>query len=98
MITNLVPFKLHYPAKKLLWGSQSKDTFPTTYKMNTQEALIQLFSRFGFDEGFFAYLDDCRTFGQYSAGLAFELNFRKLTKKLGVVYPENCLLGVYVKR
>jgi SAM-dependent methyltransferase len=52
MITNLVPFKLYYPAKKLLWGSQSKDTFPTTDKMNTQEALIQLFSRFGFDEGF----------------------------------------------
>lgn len=98
VVTHLVPFALHHPAKKVLWGSQAKDTFPTAYKMNTVGELNGLFDRYGFDTALFAYLDDCRTLARYKVLLNMELMLQKATSSLGLVYPENCLLGVYRKR
>jgi hypothetical protein len=98
VITQLVPFSLHHPAKRVLWGSQQKDTFPTAYKMNTRQQLGELFSASGFDTALFAYLDDCRTLARYKVLLNMELMLQKATRGIGLVYPENCLLGVYRKR
>ena len=98
VVTHLAPFALHHPAKKVLWGSEQKDTFPTAYKMNTYKQLGKLFSRHGFDTAFFAYLDDCRTLARYKSLLNLELILQKITSSVGIVYPENCLLGVYRKR
>jgi SAM-dependent methyltransferase len=98
LITNLVPFKLHNPAKRVLWGTEPEDTFPTCFKMNTQETLHDIFSSKGFEERLFLRLDDCRTFSGFKPLAWLELATRKVLNSMGLRYPEYCLLGVYQKR
>jgi SAM-dependent methyltransferase len=95
IITWLVPFHLHHLPKRLLWGSDPKDTFPVEYRMNTRRALRKVFERHGFHESEFGYLDDCRTFTAYRTMLILELSLWRCLHALGLKYPENCLLGVY---
>ncbi|MFT4517647.1 MAG: SAM-dependent methyltransferase [Halioglobus sp.] len=97
-ITNLVPFWLHNPAKKILWGTEPEDTFPTCFKMNTQDTLKHLFAKHRYEEKLFMRLDDCRTFSGFKPLAYTELTLQKLLKKMGIQYPEYCLLGVYQKQ
>jgi 2-polyprenyl-3-methyl-5-hydroxy-6-metoxy-1,4-benzoquinol methylase len=39
LITGIVPFSLHGAIKWFLWKTESKDTFPVCYRMNTRTAL-----------------------------------------------------------
>ncbi len=98
LITNMVPFGLHNPAKRILWGTEPEDTFPTCFKMNTQETLRDLFARHNFEESLFMRLDDCRTFSAFRPLAYAELWLQKMLKRIGWQYPEYCLLGVYEKR
>ena len=98
LITNLVPFKLHNPAKRILWGTEPEDTFPTCFKMNTQETLKNIFASNKFEEQLFLRLDDCRTFSGFKPLAWLELAIRKILNRLGLRYPEYCLLGVYEKK
>lgn len=98
IITHLVPFSIHHPIKKFFWRTEKKDTFPTAYKMNTHEDLTRIFSEPEFDEVFFDYLDDCRTFARFKSLLYLELSIMKLLNFLGIKYPENCILSVYQKK
>jgi SAM-dependent methyltransferase len=93
-----VPFRFHHRIKRVLWGTEEKDTFPVAYKMNSRSALDALFRRHGFREAAFAYLDDCRTFARFRLANHAELSLRWAMHKAGLRYPENCLLGVYEKR
>ncbi len=96
LVSWLVPFQLHYPAKKLLWDvSSGKGTFPVSYQMNTRGALKGLFRSHGFQEAYFAYLGDCRTFFRFALLHFAEVLTWRVLQTAGVVYPENCLLGVY---
>ena len=97
-ITNLVPFKLHNPVKKVLWNTEPEDTFPTCFKMNTRETLKNLFSDSSFSEQLFMKLDDCRTFSGFKPLAYTELAIQKVLKRIGLHYPEYCLLGVYKKQ
>ena len=97
-ITNLVPFKLHNPVKKVLWNTEPEDTFPTCFKMNTRKTLEKLFSDSDFSERLFMQLDDCRTFSGFKSLAYTELAIQKGMKKIGLHYPEYCLLGVYQKQ
>jgi SAM-dependent methyltransferase len=97
IITSAVPFSLHHPAKRILWGTESKDTFPTYFRMNTRRRLRKIFESAGFHEDFFAYLDDCRTTGAFRLLQWLELAAWRTLRILGLHYPENCLLGVYRK-
>ena len=97
LVTNLVPFKMHNPVKRVLWGTEPADTFPTCFRMNTRETLANLFSSNGFSEQLFLRLDDCRTFSGYKALAYTELTVRKALNAIGLRYPEYCLVGVYRK-
>ncbi|MCZ6771964.1 MAG: methyltransferase domain-containing protein [Proteobacteria bacterium] len=96
--TAVTPFSLHHPIKYVLWRGEEKDTFPTTYKMNTRTQLRELFSTAGFAEDCFWYLDDCRTFQRFRLLNLLELSAWRVLKAMGLRYPENCLLGVYRRR
>jgi hypothetical protein len=96
-MTSLVPFPLHHPLKWVLWGSQKKDTFPTFFRMNTRARLREIFEAAGFSEAFFDYLDDCRTTSALKPFQWLELLSWRSLRRLGLRYPENCLLGVYRK-
>lgn len=91
----ITPFFLHNPIKQLLWQTEDKDTFPVFYRMNTRKALAAVFGRHGFTESSFFYLDDCRTFTRFRSTMFLELALWRMLHALGLVYPENCLLGVY---
>ncbi|MAT92314.1 MAG: hypothetical protein CME59_06905 [Halioglobus sp.] len=97
LITNLVPFSLHNPVKRILWGTEPEDTFPTCFRMNTQQTLLDLFARHGFRERLFLRLDDCRTFSGFRPLAWAELALRRLLNRWGRRYPEYCLVGVYEK-
>lgn len=98
LITSLTPFALHQPIKRVLWRTEAKDTFPTTYRMNTRRELASLFAASGFDESAFWYLDDCRSLARFGILNVLELSLRTLLHRMGLRYPENCLLGVYARR
>jgi SAM-dependent methyltransferase len=96
--SRLTPFRAHYPLKKLLWGGEEKDTFPTAYRMNTRRELRRLFARGGFREAEFAHLDDCCTFARFPALNTLELWAWRALRAIGLRYPECNLLGVYERR
>lgn len=91
----LTPFRLHHPIKRVLWGTEEKDTFPVAYRMNTRSALGTHFDRNGFCEEYFAYTPDCRTTFRFPLLHGFELLLSKALCRIGATYPENCLLAMY---
>lgn len=98
LVANALPFGLHYPIKKMFWGGEEEDTFPTAYKMNTRRQLRELMSGHGFDEEYFAYLDDLSVLGNFKRLNYLELRAWQALNMVGLRYPENCLLGMYQKR
>jgi len=98
LITYCTPFSLHHPMKRFFWGTESKDTFPVAYKMNTRSDLREIFEKNSFREVYFSYLDDCRTLAKFKFTLWAELVSRKIFRLLNCSYPELCLLGVYERK
>jgi SAM-dependent methyltransferase len=97
IVSRVIPFGLHYPVKKFLWGGEEKDTFPTAYRMNTRRELKKLFSRGKFRESEFAWVDDCSALSRFPALNKLELIARTAMRKVSLRYPECNLLGVYVR-
>jgi 2-polyprenyl-3-methyl-5-hydroxy-6-metoxy-1,4-benzoquinol methylase len=95
LLTNLTPFAFHHIAKRVLWGTESKDTFPTAFRMNTPARLRRLFNAHGFSEVSCDRLDDCRTLSGFRLGFTIELLAWRCLRAVGLGYPEACLLGVY---
>ena len=98
VLSRWVPFRLHNAVKSLFWRTEDRDTFPVQYKMNTRATLRRLVERAGFREQQFAYLADCRIFTRWRALNRIELGLWNACRRLGVPYPEVCLLGVYERR
>jgi hypothetical protein len=92
---NIVPFEHHNRLKRLIWDTDARDTFPTVYKMNTRRDLQTLFEDHGFDEAFFCRLDDCSVFAKHAALNTLEIALRNGLRKLGLMYPEHCLVAVF---
>jgi SAM-dependent methyltransferase len=97
LLARLIPFRLHHPIKQFFWGGDEEDTFPVHYKMNAPRVLRSLFTKHGFEEVAFAYLDDLSTFARFPYLNRAELVVWKVLSRVGLKYPESCLLGVYKK-
>jgi SAM-dependent methyltransferase len=95
VVSRVVPFDLHYPVKKLLWGGEEKDTFPTAYLMNTRRDLKRLFARGQFREAAFAWVDDCSALARFPLLNTVELVTRTALRRVALRYPECNLLGAY---
>jgi SAM-dependent methyltransferase len=93
--TRMIPFRLHHPIKNALWRTEEKDTFPVAYRMNTRPRLRRLFAKHGFREAYFAHLPDCRTTYRFRLLHLLEMLLWRALDRVGVTYPENCLLAVY---
>jgi len=91
----LTPLGIHHRIKRVLWKSEERDTFPVEYRMNSRAALRSAFSRAGFRERSFFYLDDCRSSYRFKLIHVWEMLLCGLCQTLGIPYPENCLLGIY---
>lgn len=97
VLAALVPNRFHYRIKRIFWGGEERDTFPTAFKLNTRAALSHHFGQHGMREVFFTHLDDCRTFNNYRRLNHLELRIQRFLRSRSMRYPENCLLGVYRK-
>jgi hypothetical protein len=95
VLSGATPLAVHHLIKKRLWSTEEKDTFPVAYLMNTRAQLARLFGSNGFREVAFHRLDDCRTLSRWKWTLAMELAIWKGLRRLGIGYPESCLIGVY---
>jgi SAM-dependent methyltransferase len=97
VIATVVPFRWHNPLKQLIWRSESRDTFPTAYKLNTRADLSRYADLCGLELSHFALLDDCRVTGMYRVLNWIELRTRSLLHSIGLGYPERCILAVLRK-
>ena len=95
LATAATPMWVHHVAKRVLWGSNPSDTFPTVFKLNTRRRLMQIFAAHGFREESFSFLDDCRTFQRWKICLRAELSLWRALRAVGLRHPEVCILGVY---
>lgn len=91
------PNAFHYRIKKLFWTGEEEDTFPVQYKMNTRSELDDVFRAAGLSEVAFAYLDHLALFGEFRLLNLMEMLAWRTFRRLGLRYPENCLLGIYRK-
>jgi SAM-dependent methyltransferase len=98
VVAALTPLAMHVWAKRVLWGSTQRDTFPTVYKMNTRRDLMHHLGSAGFVEEYFCELDDCRSFAQIKPLARMELEIWRVLRKFRIRYPERCILGVYRMR
>ena len=95
LLAEVTPLAVHVAAKRWLWESTAQDTFPTAYRLNTRAALRDHMAAAGFSEVGFQELDDCRSFAQRERLAALELRLWRWLHRLGLRYPERCLLGLY---
>ena len=95
ILSGAIPFRLHHPIKQRVWGGEEEDTFPVQYRMNTQTRLRRLFRDAGFVEQAVVKLDDLSVFGRFNCLNYLELSAWSGLRRLGIGYPENCLLSVY---
>ena len=95
LIASATPMSVHHAAKHVLWRTEERDTFPTTYRMNTRGTLAQLFAEQDMTEEMFELLPDCRTTSRFERLQFVELSLWKLLSSLGIPYPETCILAVY---
>jgi SAM-dependent methyltransferase len=95
MIANVTPFALHNPLKQLLWpGIESRDTFPTQYKLNTYQDLRRHASSAGLSLAYYVRLDDCRITAAYRTLNRLELGLRKSLRAIRLPHPEACIIAV----
>jgi 2-polyprenyl-3-methyl-5-hydroxy-6-metoxy-1,4-benzoquinol methylase len=95
ILSGCTPMGIHHFAKRVLWKTEEKDTFPVAYLMNTRDALNRLFTAAGFHEVSFNRLDDCRTLARWKTTATCELLLWKALRAVGLRYPESCILTVY---
>ena len=95
VVARLVPFRLHHPIKRWLWGVQPRDTFPVKFRMNSRRALRECFDKAGMKECLFMRLDDCRAFARFRWLSRLELQTRTALSCLNLPYPEACILAAY---
>lgn len=91
---SVTPFGLHNPLKQLLWTSEARDTFPTQYRMNTHADLRRHASAAGLDVAHYERLDDCRITSSFRRLNRLELGVRAALRRVGLGYPESCILAV----
>jgi SAM-dependent methyltransferase len=93
----ITPMAVHHYAKRVLWGGEERDTFPTFYRMNTHRVLRGLFETNGFSEQLFLWLGDTRAFGRWQTLAACELQLWRWLHAMRIPYPEACIIGIYRK-
>jgi 2-polyprenyl-3-methyl-5-hydroxy-6-metoxy-1,4-benzoquinol methylase len=95
---SITPFGLHNPLKRLLWTTEARDTFPTQYKLNTFADLERNADASGLKLVYYERLDDCRITNSYRLLNRVELTTRKALRRLGLPYPEACIISALKRK
>jgi hypothetical protein len=94
-LSRALPFALHHPIKAVVWGGPPEETFPVHYRMNSRQALADVFGEAGFRERAFAELDDLSATLRFRGLSWLDLQIWRALHRRGRSYPERCLLGIY---
>lgn len=94
LFANVTPFFLHNPLKQLIWRTEARDTFPTQYKLNTYVDIERYAAAAGMTQVSFRRLDDCRISNAYRYLNLVELKARSALSRIGVAYPEACIISI----
>jgi SAM-dependent methyltransferase len=97
IVARTVPFALHNPLKWLIWRTESRDTFPVEYKLNTRTDQERWAESSGLRLSFFCLVDDCRVSIGYRTLHWLELRAMSVFNALGMRYPEMCILSTLTK-
>ena len=95
ILARAIPFRCHHLFKRWLWHSESRDTFPVTFLMNTRSTLRRRFEAVQMQERLFLRLADCTVFARFYWLNRLELAVSKTLNSLNVRYPESCILAVF---
>lgn len=97
LVAAVTPMAFHHFVKRILWGGEERDTFPTVYRMNTRANLTNVFQDYGFAEEHYLLLADCRITNRFPLLNRIELACERGLRRIGLPYPESCILAVYRK-
>lgn len=89
------PIRIHHWLKRLAWGTKEEDTFPVVYRLNSKRQLRRHFLSAGFREALLQYVDDCSATWRFPSLQRVEIACWRLFNRLGMRYPENCILAAY---
>jgi 2-polyprenyl-3-methyl-5-hydroxy-6-metoxy-1,4-benzoquinol methylase len=89
------PLGAHHMVKRWLWGTEEKDTFPTTYKMNQRATLSRLMIREGFRESLFQIAADASLLWRVPVARRLELQIWRAFTSMRLPYPDSCILAAY---
>ena len=98
MLGAAFPHRLHRLAMRRLFGGEDRDVFPAHYRMNTRRALDTVMAGAGFEPGGTRLLDDCRTTQRWRVLHRLELLAWSMLRRIGVPYPERCILAIFIRR
>lgn len=98
IIARWTPLWFHHRVKKFFWGTEAQDTFPVAGKMNTKNALLNLFIEAEMDCLYYKILPDCRIFSRFRWLNRIELMLWRFCRVTGLPYPESCILAVFERR
>ncbi len=80
------------------FGGAAGDVFPTFYRLNRRATLRAQAAANGLDEVCFRRIDDCRASQPWPLVHGVELRWRRIWRRIGLAYPESCLLAVFERR
>ena len=96
LLGRIGPHRLHRAAMRRLFAGEDRDVFRAYYRMNTPARLRALLP--GFDLLRLEMLDDCRTTVRFPRLHAAELALWSGLRRVGLRYPERCLLAEFTRR
>lgn len=97
LLNRLLPPGLRRAVMRRFGGADS-DIFPTPYRLNRRATLRRAMQAHGMEEVFFLRIDDCRASQPWPRLHAIELRLRAALRRLGLPWPESCLLAAYRRR
>jgi hypothetical protein len=89
------PLAMHHWLKRRLWNTESKDTFPTRYKMNQRTTLRSIMGEASFREAFFQLLPDSSLFWRVPIIRHVELAYYKVAHRTSLPHLDTCMLTVF---
>jgi 2-polyprenyl-3-methyl-5-hydroxy-6-metoxy-1,4-benzoquinol methylase len=89
------PFSVHHWVKRVLWGTDRQETFPTVYGLNQRRILSRTMAKAGFNERLCVALPDASLCWRVPLLRDVELGSFKLFNRLGMPYIDSCILAAY---
>jgi 2-polyprenyl-3-methyl-5-hydroxy-6-metoxy-1,4-benzoquinol methylase len=98
LAATLVPHRWHHALKKVAWQTRREDTFPVAYRLNSRKQLRRWFQAAGFKEVLYRNPADCSATWRFPRLHCLELALWKCFSRLGLIYPENCILAAFERQ